>query len=125
MSSETTEDVHYCKLCKKAFQSQATLDQHNNTNKHKKNMKKKGRRNSFSTDDGASSHNKSSCENSNNPFDEEVNKTLTETSKFEEPRKTSMDSLRICLFCNKASEGVKRNLDHMLKEHSFVILDID
>jgi len=27
--------------------------------------------------------------------------------------KTTLESLRICLFCNKESNGVKRNLDHM------------
>ena len=36
-----------------------------------------------------------------------------------------MDSLRICLFCNKASEGIKASLDHMKYAHSFIILDID
>jgi len=104
------------------------LQQHLNCNKHKKIVKDKKRRNSFSTDDGASSHLKDSEDASivSNPFDEGfVDKTLTENSKIEQPRQTSMDSQRICLFCNSKAEGVKKNLDHMRKEHSFFILDID
>ena len=38
---------------------------------------------------------------------------------------TTLDSLRICLFCNKESEGIKKNLDHMMLEHTFFILDVD
>lgn len=128
MSSETSENVHYCKICRKKYQSQEMMEQHLNTKKHKKNAQQKGRRGSFSTDDGASSIKKDSETQSdkNNPFDEEfVDKSLTENSKIEEPRKTAMDSLRICLFCNQPSTGVKKNLDHMRKEHSFYILDID
>jgi len=52
-------------------------------------------KNSFSTDDGSHSLNKISENNSDNPFEEFENKTLTEESKIEEPRQTSMDSLRI------------------------------
>ena len=39
--------------------------------------------------------------------------------------KTAVKSLRICLFCNQESEGVKKNLDHMRTVHSFFILDVD
>lgn len=127
MSSEQSEKSYYCKLCKKQYQTQEMLDQHYGTNKHKKNLKKNGRRNSFSTEDGASSNKDSEIQaNSTNPFDAEfVDKSLTENSKIEEPRKTTMDSLRICLFCNESSQGVKKNLDHMRNEHSFYVLDID
>jgi hypothetical protein len=38
---------------------------------------------------------------------------------------TALESLRICLFCNKECQGVKRNLDHMRIEHNFTILDIE
>ena len=41
------------------------------------------------------------------------------------PVRTSLDSLRICLFCNKELSGVKKCLDHMRVKHSFYILDID
>lgn len=41
------------------------------------------------------------------------------------PTRTALDSLRICLFCNKELSGVKKCLDHMRQKHSFYILDID
>lgn len=42
-----------------------------------------------------------------------------------QPEKTTLESLRICLFCNKESSGVKKNLDHMRYKHNFVILEIE
>jgi hypothetical protein len=41
------------------------------------------------------------------------------------PVETAMDNLRICLFCNHKSDGIKKNLDHMRVKHSFYVLDID
>lgn len=41
------------------------------------------------------------------------------------PTKTTLESLRICLFCNYESSGVKRSLDHMRYRHNFCILDIE
>lgn len=72
------------------------LNQHLNSKKHKKMEKETMKmKNSFSTDDGSHSLNKISENNSDNPYEEFENKTLTEESKIEEPRQTSMDSLRI------------------------------
>ena len=39
--------------------------------------------------------------------------------------KTTLESLRICLFCNQENPGVKRNIDHMRVCHGFYILDIE
>jgi pre-60S factor REI1 len=49
----------------------------------------------------------------------------TEAQKNRVPTKTTLDSLRICLFSNKESDGVKKNLDYMAKKHNFRILDIE
>jgi pre-60S factor REI1 len=38
---------------------------------------------------------------------------------------TTLESLRICLFCNLECQGVKKNLDHMRISHNFTILDIE
>ena len=63
---------------------------------------------------------KNILENLNN---EEINIDTTtknpEEEKISEPRKTALDSLRICLFCNKEC------IDHMRIKHSFFILDIE
>jgi pre-60S factor REI1 len=42
-----------------------------------------------------------------------------------QPVRTTLDSLRICLFCNKECSGVKKCLDHMRIKHSFFVLDVD
>jgi hypothetical protein len=59
-----------------------------------------------------------------------ANKPLTvpedgDLSKQSLPMKTTLESLRICLFCNLESDGVKKNLDHMRWRHNFTILDIE
>jgi pre-60S factor REI1 len=59
-----------------------------------------------------------SCDHANPPEAEG-----DEDSKL--PVKTSLDSLRICLFCNKELSGVKKCLDHMRLKHSFYVLDVD
>lgn len=48
-------------------------------------------------------------------------KEVDEDSKV----KTALDSLRICLFCNKEHDGFKKNLDHMMIAHSYFIPDVD
>jgi len=40
-------------------------------------------------------------------------------------RRTALDNPRICLFSNKEFDGIKKCLDHMRVNHSFVLLDID
>ena len=52
-------------------------------------------------------------------------KLVDESEDSKLPGKTTLDSFRVCLFCNKESEGVKKNLDHMRQEHSFFVLDVD
>jgi hypothetical protein len=81
------------------------------SNKHKKMAK--GKIEGPESTDAASSDNLSNSEKVSVVTDEIV------------PVETSMDNLRICLFCNHKSEGVKKNLDHMRTKHSFVVLDID
>jgi pre-60S factor REI1 len=40
-------------------------------------------------------------------------------------KKTAIDSLKICLFCNHELAGVKQCIEHMSLVHSFFILDLD
>lgn len=51
--------------------------------------------------------------------------TVEENIDSAPPRKTALDSVRCCLFCNEDCEGVKKCLDHMRTKHSFTILDVD
>lgn len=58
---------------------------------------------------------------------DQISEQKKETEKMENvlKTKTTLDSLRICLFCNKESDGVKKNIDHMRFKHSFTLLDVD
>ena len=49
----------------------------------------------------------------------------SDLSKQAVPQKTALESLRVCLFCNLETDGVKKNLDHMRYRHNFTILDIE
>jgi hypothetical protein len=40
-------------------------------------------------------------------------------------RKTALETLRCCLFCDKEFDGLKKCLDHMRLKHSFILLDVD
>ena len=52
--------------------------------------------------------------------------TMEENGEIETaPVRTTLESLRICLFCNKESDGVKKNLDHMRHRHNFIIPEIE
>ena len=67
-------------------------------------------------DDNESHDRSESCDNAHPPEGDDDSKL---------PTRTSLDSLRICLFCNKELSGVKKCLDHMRAKHSFYVLDVD
>jgi C2H2 type zinc-finger (2 copies) len=67
-------------------------------------------------DDNESHEHSESCDHPHAPEGDEDSKL---------PTRTSLDSLRICLFCNKELSGVKKCLDHMRAKHSFYVLDVD
>ena len=58
----------------------------------------------------------------NEPLTVEEDSDLSKQAEYE---KTTLESLRICLFCNHETDGVKKNLDHMRFRHNFTILDIE
>ena len=49
----------------------------------------------------------------------------SDSAPTKKPKMTAVDNLRCCLFCNQECGGIKKCLDHMRKQHSFTILDID
>jgi pre-60S factor REI1 len=57
--------------------------------------------------------------------DSETSSVIKEEDEKAIPIMTTLDNLRVCLFCNKESEGIKKNLDHMMIAHTFFILDVD
>ena len=139
--SQLSEVYWKCQPCKKTFKCMEQLDQHKLSKNHKKNEKQYMLDNpdhtqssmfqNITTDKPLFAHllpiDHSHENESQDPTEEHNKLQLSEeqqdTSKL--PSKTTLETLRICLFCNKESEGVKKNLDHMRLEHSFFILDVD
>lgn len=62
---------------------------------------------------------------SNNAADSDAISAIKEENEKGISVLTTLDNLRVCLFCNKESDGIKKNLDHMMLAHSFFILDVD
>ena len=130
--SAMTEVTFKCHPCNKTFKSIEMLDQHKKSKNHKKNEKAYVAANpnvsessmfkSISHTD--KSETASATGNILDGIDQESEQT-SEPLKVKESCKTTLDSLRICLFCNKESDGVKKNIDHMRIKHSFTILDVD
>ena len=122
-----------CQPCSKTFKTIEMLDEHKKSKKHKKSEKeyllahpeaepssifKSIQHESSSNGDILSELHKSLLQSQQEPL------SLEEDSP--EPHvKTTLESLRICLFCNLESPGVKRSIDHMREKHNFFILDIE
>ena len=105
-----------CQPCNKAFKSIEMLEDHKKAKKHKKTEKEFLLANPNAS---ISSIFKSIQHEQSGDILTELHKSMSgqETPSMEEDPtvhvKTTLESLRICLFCNKESNGVKRNLDHM------------
>ena len=130
--SISTETKWKCKACSKTFKTLESLDEHKRSKKHKKNEKDFISKNPESN--GSSIFKSITHETSD--FLSDLNRSLQqkdpeamreEVDKIEDKPHvpTSLESLRICFFCNLESQGVKRNLDHMRVKHGFTIMDIE
>jgi pre-60S factor REI1 len=130
--SAMTEVTFKCHPCNKTFKSIEMLDQHKKSKNHKKNEKAYVAANPNVSESSMfksishadKSETISANENILDGIDQE-SEQKSEPLKVKESCKTTLDSLRICLFCNKESDGVKKNIDHMRIKHSFTILDVD
>ena len=129
--SNTTTTQWKCVPCSKSFKTLESLNTHKNSKKHKKQEKEHMKNH---PDDPVSSLFKcSSYANSTDSIVELQRElmghdkplSIEEDNKKSHYVKTTLESLRICLFCNQENKGVKKNLDHMRTEHNFIILDIE
>lgn len=116
--------MYKCVPCNKSFKCVEQLDQHKKSKKHKKNAK------DFSGDDSAnSSMFKSIPEGSIEQSKEEESGKLqmmeADEAKEKQKKRTTLESLKVCLFCNEEKSGVKKMLDHMRIKHSFFLIDVD
>ena len=131
--SVTVETRWKCYPCSKIFKTQESLKEHERSKKHKK-----------STKEYLTSHPEESLSSifksiktESSDFLSDINRSISaaneplsvpedgDLSKQSIPTKTTLESLRICLFCNLECDGVKKNLDHMRWKHNFTILDIE
>lgn len=128
----STETHWKCIPCSKRFHLKEQLGEHEKSKKHKKKVKEYLQKH---PDESQSSLFKSiNIESSNGSILGALAHSLTsgndartveEDDMEKVPVRTTLESQRICLFCNLESDGVKKNLDHMRQEHNFVILDIE
>ena len=110
-----------CYPCSKIFKTHSSLAEHERSKKHKKNAKTYLARHpeesmssifkSIKTEssDFLSDINRS-INAQNEPLTVEEDSDLSKEAVYE---KTTLESLRICLFSNHVSDGVKKNLDYM------------
>lgn len=134
--------IYKCQPCKKTFKTKEQLEQHKKSKNHKKAEKTFLEANpdvshsslfqNITTDkpilgsiQALSSAHSSHSEQDENEIHDHEGHDHTDPDDKGLPVRTSLDSLRICLFCNKELSGVKKCLDHMRVKHSFYILDID
>ena len=138
ISMSVTETLWKCMPCTKNFKSMEKLDEHKRSKKHKKSEKEFRLANPDLQDDSSifkSFSNDISLSGSSFVKDlarsisgksENDKLTMEENGEIETaPVRTTLESLRICLFCNKESDGVKKNLDHMRHRHNFIIPEIE
>jgi len=138
ISMSVTETLWKCMPCTKNFKSMEKLDEHKRSKKHKRSEKEFKLANPDLCDDSSifkSFSNDISVSGSS--FVKDLAKSMSGKSENDKllmeengeaeikPVKTTLESLRICLFCNKESDGVKKNLDHMKNRHNFTINDVE
>ena len=132
--TNTSTTIWKCVPCSKSFKTLESLNTHKNSKKHKKSEKDYT---ATHPDEPVSSLFKCSSYQNSTDSIAELQRELIEATQSDQPLsieednkrshfvKTTLESLRICLFCNKECKGVKKNLDHMRKHHNFIILDIE
>lgn len=131
--SALSEMVYKCQACNKTFKSHEKMDEHKLTKKHKKSSKEFQAKHPNVDDDSIflsiSQHQDRSMGGLASFDGDNENQTpdLEEPAETQAqpPRKTSLESLRCCLFCNKEHDGLKKCIDHMRIKHSFTFLDVD
>jgi hypothetical protein len=115
------------------FKSQEKMEEHKASKKHKKNQKEYKVKHPEVDDDSmfmSISQNQDRSMGAMPSFDGDDEKQILSVeenseSQLKPKRKTAIETLRCCLFCNKEHTGLKKCLDHMRHKHSFTILDVD
>ena len=122
-----------CYACNKTFKTKEQLAEHEKSKKHKKNVKEYLAKHP----EADMSSIFKSIQTEQSDFLSDMNKSLQKSgapltieedsydTKNSLPCRTTLDSLRICLFSNHESASVKANLDYMRINFGFTILDVE
>ncbi|KAI9473053.1 C2H2 type zinc-finger-domain-containing protein [Coemansia mojavensis] len=125
--SKRAEFSAECSVCKKAYSSENAFNNHLNSKKHKENEARMLQ----AMDVESTKHD---AESERRKQEREIKKQLTSATTEEEVakliEKKKATALRLnpdadCLFCTHKSESFEANLDHMTKEHSLFIPDLE
>lgn len=132
--SKTKEtEKYHCESCAKDFASENTLKNHLNSKKHKLSANKVNEPNEESADAYEKNENVSIVKEDTR-FAKAIRKRLNEAQNEQEVlelleekvrRAPTLDPKSDCLFCVRKSESLEDNVNHMTKDHSFFIPDIE
>lgn len=96
--NNSTMIEHKCDVCRKTFASLNKFNEHSTSKTHKKNEE-------LFNQNKANEANNQTKVNKPNPEDE----------------LTTVDDIKICLFCNKKNENLEDNIIHMINTHKFEV----
>ncbi|KAI8910840.1 C2H2 type zinc-finger-domain-containing protein, partial [Gorgonomyces haynaldii] len=118
---ERLEETFSCQCCRKKFQNESTFENHQKSKKHIELMKNYVPPSEVSSDTrSVNEHRNWKQMLSEAKNEDEVNEILAQKMK-ETKRLTEQD----CLFCHNLAPSFEENLEHMAKEHSFFLPDMD
>jgi pre-60S factor REI1 len=120
---ETIKQDYYCKVCKKGFKSENTLNSHFVSKKHIQLQTAMG------TNEQVFIVDKKDSEITKDSFKRRLGMAKTESEIIElldeKERNSIILSPKDCLFCPISNSSFEDNLIHMSKSHSFFIPDIE
>ena len=94
----TTSVDHKCEICRKSFSSLNKSKEHLTSKSHKKNEEL---------------YNQNRANQAANP--------TTVIKNTQEEELTTVDDIKICLFCNKKNDNIENNIIHMINYHKFEV----
>ncbi|KAL7719019.1 Matrin-type domain-containing protein [Entamoeba marina] len=111
--------TYYCSLCKKRYNSENQIKEHEKTKKHKQNAKKY-------PDNAKNCIKKEKIHNEpEEEFDDDIPIQTIDEMIQERKDLAPKRSSKHCLFCDEESEDMMKNLEHMESVHSFFIPNIE
>ncbi|ELP84226.1 hypothetical protein EIN_064510 [Entamoeba invadens IP1] len=109
--------TYYCSACKKRYQTENQMKEHENSKKHKANLKKKENPTTVIKKEKVEQEDE-------DPYADLPEQTIDEMIQERKSLAPKMTS-KNCLFCDLESESPEKNLEHMDVEHNFLIPNVE